>query len=87
MLAGITLAVKKSVTKKLNEWRGQMQRIRNDFASKGADMHIGVAFVETLLAVVDDQPANLADDNSHQSYLQQVLGEIAQYPKGENHVR
>ncbi len=78
-LAGNTVAVKTQMREKLDEWRQQLGEIRVDFAGRGDDWAIEVAFADALLAVLADQPAVLPDDNPYQLYLRQVIEAIDQF--------
>ncbi len=76
MLARNTVAVKTEVPDKLDEWREQLNNIRADFANRGPDWAIEVTFVEALLAVLDDQPVSLPDNNPYAPVVQQVVAAI-----------
>jgi len=84
VLAGNTVAVKTGVPEKLDEWRTQVQHVRADFAGRGADWVIEVAFADALLAVLDDQPAALPDDNLYAGVVRQVVEAIEAFRRGDN---
>jgi len=83
-LADNTVAVKTSVPDSLNKWHTQLQAFRDEAASKGASWQVEVAFADALIAVLDDQPAALPDNNPYQPYLNQVLSAIDDFKKGTN---
>ncbi|MCC7448786.1 MAG: hypothetical protein IT324_15310 [Anaerolineae bacterium] len=66
----------------MDEWRGELQRFRTTLASKSAVWQIEVDFVDALLAVLDDQPTSLPDDNPYRLYVLQVIETIASCRKG-----
>lgn len=76
-LAGNTVAVLTGVPEKRNEWRGELGRLRADFAWRG--WAIEVAFADALLAILDDQPPAIPPDNPYAGVVQQVLAAIAGY--------
>ncbi|MBX3082405.1 MAG: tetratricopeptide repeat protein [Anaerolineae bacterium] len=80
-LSGNTIAVKTSASDKLTEWRAALQSIRADFAQNGDDWQIEVAFVDALLAILDDQPVTLPASNPYHAAVQQVIAAIADYRK------
>lgn len=77
-LAGNTVAVKTQVPDKLDEWRQNLQGIRTDFA--GRNWANEIAFVDALLAVLDDQPAALPDNNPYAPVVRLVVEAIRNYP-------
>ncbi len=73
-LAGNTVAVKTAVPDKMGEWRAELARLRADFAGRGADYAIEVAFADALLAILDDQPVSIADDNPYADAVRAAVG-------------
>ena len=80
-LTGNTVAVKTDENEQLGEWRTALQSFRDSSATRGDDWLPEVAFVDALLAVLNDQPATLPDDNPYQPALQQVIAAITDYHK------
>lgn len=78
-LAGNTVAVKTNVPDMRDEWYSALQGAQADWASKGDDWAIEVAFVEALLAIMDDAPASLPPDNPYASVVAQVIEAIDGY--------
>jgi len=83
-LAGNTIAVKTSVPDRLDEWRIQLQAFRDAAATKDASWQMEVAFMNALIAVLNDQSSALSDDNPYQFYLNQVLLAIDDFKIGTN---
>lgn len=83
MLTGSTAAVKTSVPEKLDEWQGRLREIRADFAGRGPDWDIEVAFADTLLAVLDDQLAELPESNPYAPVVRQVLQAIEDFQRNQ----
>ena len=81
-LAGNTVAVKTDENEQLGEWCTALQGLRDSSATRGDDGLSEVAFVDALLAVLNDQPVALPDGNPYQSAVQQVIANIAEYHKG-----
>ncbi len=80
MLAGNTAAVLTGVPDKRDEWRGQVQGLRDDFAGRGADYVIEVAFADALLALLDGaEDAALPDDNPYAGVVRQVVAAVGQH--------
>jgi len=51
---------------------------------KGASWQVEVAFADALIAVLDDQPTALPDNNPYKPYLQAILSAIDDFKKGTN---
>jgi tetratricopeptide (TPR) repeat protein len=82
ILSDNTEAAKTDMPETLDEWKQELRGFRDDLATKGTVFHAEVAFADALLAVLDDQPASLPDDNPYQSALQQVIAVIAAHHLG-----
>ena len=81
VLAENSIVVKTDANVAFNAWHKQLQVFRDSFAAQGDNWLTEVAFCDALLAVLDDQPTSLPDDNPYQSTLQQVMAAIADYEK------
>lgn len=79
MLAGNTVAVRTSVPDKLEEWRAHLTAARADWAGRGEDYAIEVAFADALLAILDDQPPSIPPDNPYAHAVRQVIAAIAAF--------
>ncbi|MBI5666363.1 MAG: tetratricopeptide repeat protein, partial [Chloroflexi bacterium] len=82
LLAQNTAAVKTGAPDKLDDWRATLQNLHADFAGRGDDWAIEVAFAAALLAVLDDQPAALPDDNPYAPVVRAVVAAIAEFRRG-----
>jgi SOS response regulatory protein OraA/RecX len=82
MLVGNTVAVKTGVPEKLADWQRDLTQIRTDFAGRGADWAIEVAFADALLAVLQDCPATLPADNPYGKHLNEAQANIRAYHAG-----
>jgi hypothetical protein len=76
-LAGNTIAVRTGVPEKREEWRGVLASLRADFAGRGADWAIEVAFADALLAIVDGGAPTLPPDNPYAGVVRDVVAAIA----------
>ncbi|NJL54765.1 tetratricopeptide repeat protein [bacterium] len=81
-LAGNTVAVRTQVPDKLDEWRTGLQGIRNDFASKGENWAIEVAFADALLSILAGGTPTLPPDNPYAGVIEEVKDGIASYTEG-----
>lgn len=84
LMAGNTYAVITNAPDQLEEWRPQLQKLRAEFAASGDDWAIEIAFADALLALLDNKPALLPDDNPYAPVLQQVKEAIKNYRAGED---
>ncbi len=75
-LVNNTLAVKTVAPESRLKWYTELQAVREQWAVQGADWEIEVAFVESLLAVLDDQPAILPEANPYRPYLEALLAAL-----------
>ncbi len=79
MLAGNTYAVMTTHKDKQSEWQPVLTQYRDDFASRGDDWAIEVAFTEALLAILAGSRPTLPADNPYADVVQQVLQMIDGY--------
>ncbi len=82
MLAGNSIAVKTGVAEKFAEWRAQVDELKTEWGEQGDDYIAETAFADALLAILDDQPTALAQDNPYFAVVQQVIETIQAYQKG-----
>lgn len=81
-LVGNTVAVMTSHIDKRDEWREQLAQLRADFASRGEEYAIEVAFADALLAVLDGDSPSLPEDNPYADVLRQVIDAIVSHNQG-----
>ena len=74
-----TLAVKTAVSERLAEWRNDLLEIREKIANQGADYAQEGAFVDALLAILDDRPVDIPADNPYADVIQQTQQAIEAY--------
>lgn len=83
LFANNTIAVKTDAPDDLEEWRRTLQDIRTEYVSEGETLDGEVEYIDALLAIVNDQPVSLSDDNRYQSLIEQVIATIRQDRKEE----
>jgi tetratricopeptide (TPR) repeat protein len=75
VVANNTATVKTIARDKLADWKVALEHSCQE-AKIGEDVN-ELAFFEALLAVLEDQPVSLPDENPYQSYLQSVVNAVA----------
>ena len=68
-----------SHTDQRDEWRESVTQLRADFASRGEEYAIEVAFADALRAVLDGGSPALPDDNPYTDVLRQIIAAIASH--------
>jgi hypothetical protein len=79
------VAVKTIEPKKLSEWRGIMQSIREDMTSQDTGWEQEIAFVEALIAILDDKPVIIRQDSSYNGMVKKAQTTINNFQRGESH--
>jgi hypothetical protein len=72
VLIGGTTTAKTFGPEKFEEWHKRLETIRADITEMGPESENELAFVEALLAVMDDQPATLPADNPYRPHFEQL---------------
>lgn len=76
ILAQNTYAVKTHAPDQLSQWRETLVNARKDEIARGNEETYEVAFVEDLLAILDDQAPTLPADNPYADVVRQVVEAI-----------
>ncbi len=78
-----TVTFKTQATDDLDQWRTQAKKIRDDWVGRGDDWTQEVAFMDALLAILDDTEPTIPDDNPYAEAVQAVQELIAEYDETE----